>query len=125
MLGKGNVEPSYERAVEHFTKAKKNGGEDADKSLLYLEFLEEHKRVPDNYMELAFCLEEKAKEKAKEARRNAIQAYLEAKKIKKTYLLDNYIDNDSDSDSDFITEFEEELHEQSNSEQFTSPDESN
>ena len=64
MLGKGNVEPSYERAVEHFTKAKKNGGEDADKSVLYLEFLEEHKRVPDNYMELAFWLEEKAKDNA-------------------------------------------------------------
>ena len=63
-MGKGNVEPSYERAVEHFTKAKKNGGEDADKSILYLEFLEEHKRVPDNYMELAFWLEEKAKDNA-------------------------------------------------------------
>ena len=64
LLGKGNVEPSYERAVEHFTKAKINGGEDADKSVLYLEFLEEHKRVPDNYMELAFWLEEKAKDNA-------------------------------------------------------------
>ena len=61
LLGIGNVDPSFDMAKEHFTKAKKLGGERATTAKIYLQWLEEKERLPNDYMELALWMEEQAR----------------------------------------------------------------
>ena len=62
LLGIGNVDPSFDMAKEHFTKAKEFGGEKATTAKIYLQWLEEKERLPNDYVELSLWLEEKAKQ---------------------------------------------------------------
>jgi hypothetical protein len=61
LLGIGNVDPSFDMAKEHFTKAKELGGKRATTAKIYLQWLEEKERLPHDYMELALWLEEQAR----------------------------------------------------------------
>jgi len=61
LLGIGNVDASYDMAKEHFTKAKELGGERATTAKIYLQWLEEKERLPNDYMELALWMEEQAR----------------------------------------------------------------
>ena len=61
LLGIGNVDPSFEMAKENFIKARELGGEEATTAKIYLEWLEEEKRLPTDYIELVLWMEEKAK----------------------------------------------------------------
>ena len=61
LLGIGNVDPSFDMAKEHFTKAKELGGERATTAKIYLQWLEEKERLPHDYMELALWMEEQAR----------------------------------------------------------------
>ena len=62
LLGIGNVDPSFDMAKEYFTKAKEFGGEKATTAKIYLQWLEEKERLPNDYVELSLWLEEKAKQ---------------------------------------------------------------
>ena len=48
-------------AKEHFTKAKELGEERATTAKIYLQWLEEKERLPNDYMELALWMEEQAR----------------------------------------------------------------
>ena len=61
LLGIGNVDPSFDMAKEHFTKAKELGGERATTAKIYLQWLEEKERLPHDYMELVLWLEDQAR----------------------------------------------------------------
>ena len=61
LLGIGNVDPSFDMAKENFTKAKELGGERATTAKIYLQWLEEKERLPNDYMELALWMEEQAR----------------------------------------------------------------
>ena len=69
LLGIGNVDPSFDMAKEHFTKAKELGGEKATTAKIYLQWLEETERLPNDYVELSilgFLLDDYSKESAYE-----------------------------------------------------------
>jgi hypothetical protein len=61
LLGIGNVDPSLDMAKENFSKAKELGGERATTAKIYLQWLEEKERLPNDYMELVLWMEEQAR----------------------------------------------------------------